>query len=188
MADQPQRTLVEKWYVGLLPRKWEEAQALLASKLKGLERVLGVLHQAVEYPPPSAELTIPCSASTAITTTSLTDITGCTYTFTPDVDMRVLVGASFVADCTLFGAAARRLICAVAVNGTAETPMALQSPIALSATVTASAQWVIALSAGTAYTLKLQARTNNVDTTYSVLITHTRMTVVKIPNTWRPGA
>lgn len=185
MAAQSQRRLVERWFAGLAPNAREKAQPWLLSQLKSLERVLGVLHQAVEYPPPSVELAVTCSADTAITTTTDTAITGCTYTFTPDVDMRVIIDALFDVSCTLFGASTHVFTGRLYVNGSLQTTMLPTTTYALSARTPVSGPWVIACSAGTQYTFELQARTNNALTTFSVRTPHTRFTVRKVPNTFR---
>lgn len=185
MAAQSQRRLVERWFSGLVPDKWDGARPWLLSQLKSLERVLGVLHQAVEYPPPSVELAIACSADTAITTTTDTAITGCTYTFTPDVDMRVIVDAFFDVSCSLFGASTHVFTGRLYVNGVVQTAMLPTTTYALSARTPVSGPWVIACQSGTQYTLELQARTNNALTQFNVRTPHTRMTVRKMPNTFR---
>lgn len=185
MAAQSQRRLVERWFSGLTPKAWEAAQPWIATQLKSLERVLGVLHQAVEYPPPSVELAIACSANTAITTTTDTAITGCTYTFTPDVDMRVIIDAFFDVQCSLFGAATHIFTGRLYVNGTVQTTMLPMTTYALDARTPVSGPWVIACASGTQYTFELQARTNNVLTQFSVRTPHTRFTVRKVPNTFR---
>jgi len=184
MAQQP-RQLVNRWRWGVISDGWDRARVEVASSLRELSRVLGILHSAVEYPPSQWVDRMQCTADTNITVTSATDITGASATLVPDVDMRLMVQASFDAQCTLFGAATHAFIAWVDVNGVQQTPLCVSGFSALNDRRNITRGWVLSLKSGTSYTIKLRAQTSNVGSNYVVYASQTDMIWEKSPNTYQ---
>lgn len=176
------RTLVDRWKADLtLPEAWQDARERLIGKLKDLQRVLGILHGAVEYPTAQWNARVACSVNTSLTSTSAVDITGATYTFTPDVDMRLFVTVTFDAQCTLFGSIGHALFGWLVVNGVQQSPLCVSGFSALNDRRSIVRAWSISLKSGTAYTVKLQGATSNVGSNYIVYASQTDMILQTAP-------
>lgn len=186
MAAQPQRTLVDRWYFGILPATWERAGQQLQSRLDNLARVLGILHRAVEHPAPTlAANLVTMSANLSVTSTTATALTGATVTYTPDVDMVVQVAASFDCECNLFGSITHVFVGSLQVNGVMQTGAAACSAAALGHRQMPAQRWHVALAAGTPYAIALYGATTNVATTF-LLRTNTRFSIARFPELFTP--
>lgn len=180
------RYLIDRWRPTLeLPADWTVARQEMRRVLGALQRVLDVLHPAVEHPPARVETIVAATANTTINAVALADITGTTYTFTPEVTGTVLASAAFDVQCALFGAVNQPFSGALVVNGVAETAQAMYAPTAVNLRITIGQTWSVPVTAGTAYTIKLQGATANVGTTYTVAQTHTTLTLLFIPAAWK---
>jgi hypothetical protein len=183
------RTLVDRFHSHVLSSKWDDALLRQLSHLfKDLERILGVLHPKIEYPTASLSDRVACTVSTAINSTTFADITGATVTLTTDVDSKFLVTAHFDTTCTALAVFGDLFSGGLAVNGTLETPRGAWTPGLANSRNVICQTFVVAATAGTAYTLKLQARTTNAATTFSVATPHTGFSVLTVPEPYRmPG-
>lgn len=177
------RTFIDHWRFGTLPQAWDHAQRWLSDRLSNLERVLGVLHGAVEYPTVDVATRVRATANTAITATSFTAITGASLTVIPDVSGSYVALATFQVTCTLFAAITHYFRGGLFVNGAELSPAARApgSATAASFAFTVSQQWVVPAVAGTSYTLDLRALTDNVGTTYSANATDTGFVLFFVP-------
>jgi len=184
MAQQP-RQLVNRWRWGLLSDPWEKARVEIANSLRELSRILGVLHSAIEYPSSQWTDRVACTADTNITSTSQADITGATATYTPDVDMRLMVQATFDAQCTVFGSANHALLATLSVNGVQQSPLCVSAFASAQDRRCITRSWVLTLKSGTSYTIKLRAATSNVASNYIVYASQTDMIWEKSPNTYQ---
>jgi hypothetical protein len=162
------RQLFQKWWPG--------------AGLTVLAQDLGIIQQAVEHPAPTAGARVACSTTTAITTTSDVDITGATTTFTPNVDMSIMVWANFLVDCSVFGSGVDAFSGALVVNGTAQDGRVVTTTRAVDDARSISGSWIVALKSGTAYTVKLVAKTSNAGTNFNVLSVNTWFTYASFPN------
>lgn len=192
------RQLVEVWRAGSMPSRavtndqlTEERFRYLQDRLTDLERILGVVHGAVEYPGPTLGIRVSelsSGADTAITATTMTDIGGCTVNVTPDTDGALLVRAIFHVKCTLFGGIAQVFSGGLKVNGTLQEQLAITSASALNDQRTVSQEYIVQVSAGTSYTLKLTGQTANIATTYDAIRVHTGFIYTTFPNLYEvPG-
>lgn len=183
------RTLVDRFHSHILSPRWEEAQRQLSHLFRDLERILGILHPKIEYPTATLSDRVACTVNTAINSTTFADITGATITITPDVKSKLLVTAHFDTTCTALGGAFGDLFSgALAVNGTLESPRAAWTPHVANERDVVSQTFVVAVEPGVAYVLKLQARTTNAATTFSVAATQTGFSVLLVPDPYQmPG-
>ena len=180
-----QRTLVDRWYMGILPALWERAVDVLQDRLRNLERVLDVLHRAVEHPAPTlADAIVAMTSNQTISSTTPAALTGATVTYTPDVDMIVHVTAFYDCECNLFGSITHVFVGYLYLNGVAQSSAAVCSPAALNHRQMPGQTWIIALAAGTAYTLALYGQTTNVATTF-LLRGGTRFSIGRFPKLFR---
>lgn len=180
-------SIIDRWRLGTIPKLWDQAGKFLTDRLGNLERILNVLHGAIEYPQPSLDPLAQCLVTTAVTTVAAVDINGATVTFTPTVDMAAEVTIVFDVQCTLFGAAGT-FNGTLVVNGTPRVAMAIWRPPAVNGEDMATQIFAVTgLKSGTSYTFKLQGATTNVGTQFSVMATHTRMTIKRFPNGYRPS-
>lgn len=187
MANQP-RQLVNRWRWGIMSDAWEKARVEVASSLRELSRVLGILHSAVEHPSPELQDRVapPISGSnTSITSTSATNITGASVTYTPVVDGRLLVVASWCIQCTLFGAINQYFRGGLSVNGTQQDQLGITSCSAVNERRTVTQSFVVSVTSGTSYTLQLTGMTDNVATTYDVIRLHSGFTWTVVPNLYK---
>jgi hypothetical protein len=189
------RTLVDRWYFGNpSPREgWERSREYLWRVFRNLERVLNVLHGAVEYPAaPLAGIAFePTSGTdTTINSTTPTAIAGASFTLTPEVDMSLLVTGSFSIQCNLFGAVNQYFEGYLSVNGAVLTSdqFANCSCSALNDRRQASQSWILPVVSGTQYTVELAAKTTNVATTFLALRGNTTISWLQLPNAYQvPG-
>lgn len=180
-------SLIDRWRLGTIPETWYRAKSFLVDRLGNLERILSVLHGAVEHPRPSVDARVACTAVTACTTLAAVDITGATTTFTPAVDMTALVTFMFDVQCTLFGGAGQFFVGYLVVNGTAQAQQAVWSGSAVNNRTMLTQQVPLTLKSGTSYTIKLQGAVTNVLTNFNVNNIHTGFVVVRFPNTYKPS-
>lgn len=182
------RRLVDRWMVGQQPAFGARSESSIApwllSSLRNLERVLGVLHPAIEYPTVSTQ-SAECSTTTSITATSSTDITGATITFTPDVDSVLAITAVFAVESSALGAVGQGFVGEIIVNGTPLAGQALWKPAAASTSVTLSTTLPVTVDSGTEYIVKLAAKTTNVAATFSVLRFATVLNLLLVPNPYK---
>lgn len=180
MSAQPQRSLVDRWYFGILPAAWDGARSMLQRRLENLARIVSVLHSAVEHPGPTVD---DVAVSTIIFVTSTTDaaLTGAGTTFTPEVNMRAVVTAHAPMKCTAFGAITHIAIISLYVNGVAQAGTAQGTFAQVNEISTGSQSWVVTMAAGTEYTLQLYGKTQNAATQY-VVGAATRMLVMRFPD------
>lgn len=180
------QSLIDRWKLGTIPKLWDDAQGFITDRLGNLERILNILHGAIEYPRPSVDASINAAGNTNVTATAAVDI-GVSSTFVPIVDMTVLIQAVFDVQCSLFGAANQYFIGSLVMNSVTQPKAAVWGCNALSNRTTAHQFWTIALKSGTSYSLKLQAATTNVATTFQINSLHTSMAIQRYPNTYRPS-
>jgi hypothetical protein len=162
------RQLFQKWWPG--------------AGLTVLAQDLGIIQQAVEHPAPTAGARVACSTNTSIATTSDVDITGATTTFTPNVDMSIMVWATFEPVCSVFGAVTHAFSGALVVNGTAQDGRIETTVRSVDDARSLSGSWIVELKSGTAYTVKLVAKTSNAGTNFNVLSVNTWFTYASFPN------
>lgn len=180
-------TLVDRWRLGTIPGIWEIARGYLVERLGDLERILAILHGAVEHPQPSLDQRVNCTLATTINSTTAADITGATVTIIPTVDMTIEVVGVFDVFCSLYGAAGI-FIGTLVVNGSALGQQAIWRGSAVSERLPVMQLWApTTLKSGTAYTIKMQAATTDTGTTFSVNPTHTGFTIKRFPNGYRPS-
>lgn len=184
------RTLTERWRAGTPPvvsdREPSAIVGYLREKLGNLERILGILHGEAEYMRVEIPVRVDASATTAITATTNTDITGATVTFTPDVDSRALVTAQFMYGCSAFASVGHFFVGSLHVNGVEQAGTVQGSATAASFRNTLTGTWVVPLTAGTEYTIKLRAKTGDVATTYNAIASGTTcFTYLLVPNLYR---
>lgn len=185
MAAQLQRRLVERWFVGTIPETLEQAVSFLASKLKSLERILSVLHQGVEHPGTTIATRVAASGNTTINSGTAIDITGATVTYTPMVDGTILVLATFLVECATFSAVTDRINGLLVVNAVSSTYGVADTYTAVGERKTISQEFVVPVSAGTQYTLKLTARQAAGTSTYTVISAATGFIWLMIPNLFK---
>lgn len=178
--------LIDRWRLGTIPEAWDKAKAFLTDRLGNLERILSVLHGAVEHPRPSVDSRVSCTAVTAITSTTATDITGASVTIVPVVDMTAFIVASFDVQCSLFGAAGQFFVGTLVVNGSTQAQQTIWSGSSLNNRTMLTQLWTISMKSGTSYVLKLQAATTNVATNFNVNNIHTSFVVTRYPNVYKP--
>ena len=179
--------MIDRWRLGTIPKLWDDARSYLTDRLANLERILSVLHGAVEHPRPSVDARISCSLVTACTTLAAVDIAGATTTFTPAVDMTALVTFMFDVQCSLFGGAGQFFVGTLVVNGTAQAPQVVWSGNAINNRTMLTQQVPLTLKSGTSYSIKLQGAVTNVLTTFNVNNIHTGFVVSRFPNTYKPS-
>jgi hypothetical protein len=185
MADQI-KEYAQRWRFGA-PFRLSEKQTLnhVVDRLVNLERILEILHPLIEYPRGSVEARITATPATAITTTTATDINGAAITITPEADCSVVVSATFVIACTLFGALSHVFAGALEVDGVAEISLAVSSASGVGDRRSVRQEWVLTgLKAGTSYTLNLAGYTSNVATQFSVEATHTGFVAATFPDVY----
>lgn len=171
MSNVTVRELAGRWFVG--------------QGLKVLERVLGIVHSAVEYPAPTVGSRVACTSTTAITTTTDADITGATITIVPEVDMSIMVWANFEIACSLFGSVTHAFSGALIVNGTALDGRTESTVRSVDDARSICGSWIVPMVSGTSYTVKLQAKTSNVGTTFNVFSVNSWFTYLNVPNLFK---
>lgn len=153
--------------------------------LDSLARTLGIIHSAVEHPAPTVGSRVACSTTTLVDTTSDEDITGATITIIPEVDMSIMVWATFEVSCSTFGSALHAFTGALVVNGTAQDGRVETTVRSTDDARSISGSWIVPLNSGTSYTVKLQAKTSNAGTQFNVLQVNTWFTYLQVPNLFR---
>jgi hypothetical protein len=180
------RYLIDRWRPSLsFPPDWTLARREVGRIFGALQRVLDVLHPAVEHPPVRVEATVASTGATVINATSPADATGLAYTFTPEVTGTVLVTGIFDVQCTTFGAVNQPFAGTLEVNGTPQAAQAILSPTAVNLRTMAVQSWTVPVTASTAYTFKLRGATANVASIYNLAQTHSTMTLVFLPAAWK---
>lgn len=107
---------------------------------------------------PWIEARIASSADVSITSTTVVDITGATITFTPLIDCLLLVTFVFDVGLTTFVAASDVFIGSIWSNGVAFGGTVLAQAPAAGIRYTLSQVATLALTGGTAYTIKLRGQ------------------------------
>jgi hypothetical protein len=170
-----------------LPAAVDGLSQRAVAALRSLESILGRLHGRVEYPAPSLGDRVACTSDTTINSTTATDIIGATVTFTPEVSGKVEISASCCTFVSGFGAATDRIIIYLAVNGVTNAVNARDGNFSAAGQRCTTAQsWVVAVTAGTAYTIKLRAGlTVGATSTYLVVATASGFTWKLFPAAYR---
>lgn len=182
----PVRQLVNRWRFGAnLPEKWDDARRELDRKLKDLERTLGVLHGAVEYASVQTPTRTAASANTTINSTTYTDITGASTTYTPDFDGTLWVQVTFYVSCATFGAITDLFNGTLTVNGGTSGVGISSGFSAANDTRVINRVFQTAVSSGSSYTFKLQAKQGAGTSTYTVLPTLTQFEFLTVPNLYK---
>lgn len=182
----PVRQLVNRWRFGaLLPEKWEDARRTLNQKLKELERVINVLHGAIEYTSIQTPTRTAASGNTTINSTTYADITGASSTYTPDFDGTLWLQVTFYVTCATFGAIGDLFNGTVAVNGSASGIGISTGFSAAGDTRVINRVFQTSVTSGASYTLKLQAKQGAGTSTYTVLPTLTQFEFLTVPNLYK---
>ena len=150
-----------------------------------LSRIVNILVSAAEHPAPTIGSRVACTTTTAITATTDADITGATVTVTPEVDGCLLVWATFEPVCSLLGSVTDAFSGALVVNGTAQAGRVETTARSADDARCITGSWIVPVSSGTSYTVKLQAKTSNVGTTFNVLQVNTWFTYLQVPSLFR---
>ena len=176
------RTLVNRWFLGAPPGgvASKDFRSWVVSRLKDLERVLQILHPAVEYPDSETSHII-TTANTNITAVTPTTITALTLSFTPTVNTQLVIHGVFVVTCTALSAVGDTFSGTVEVNSVAQSPV-LWGPSAAGTHTTATGVWVVPLSSMTTYTVSMTGTTSNTLTTFRSIKDASSLTLLTVPN------
>jgi len=160
MASQPTQ-LVNRWHFnGNLPEDWGQARKTLEMRLRELDRVLNVLHGAVEYPTVSYPTRLIYTADTTISSTSYTDLStpiGAT-SLAITANSSICINFAFYVQCTTFGAAADTFTGTLTVNGTPFGTPVVTGFSALNDTRSVARIVQSNVSSGTTITIGLQGK------------------------------
>jgi hypothetical protein len=114
------------------------------------------------------------ATASLVATTTPTDITGCTVTFTPDVQERVIVTGVFDVDISVASTAAA--VGNLVVDGVTQTESAIFRQNTAAGRATVTQKWIVALTAAS-HTLKLQGSKSAALGTIQFNLDHTKMVV-----------
>lgn len=179
------RTLINRWISGTVPEVWVDAQKYLKDALRRLEGVLRVIHAAAEHPGVTAGARVAASGNTTINSGVNTDITGATVNITPSVDGNILVMSNALVECATFSASTDRLNLLLVVNGVTQSYGAAVTFSAVADRKTETTAWMVPVSAGTTYTVKLQGVRAAGLSTFTVIAASTGFLWFNIPNLYK---
>ena len=186
MSAMPTKTLTSRWWLGRPPDGGvgeSKGFTWLMGRMRDLQRVIQILHPAVEYPDSEVQ-TVVASSATTINSTSPTNISSLSLSFTPTVDTQLLIYGVFVLKCTALSAVGDTFTGSVNVNSVAQSPV-IWGPSSSTTHSTITGVWVVPMMSSVTYTVDMTGKTSNVLTTFSSLKDSSSLTLLTAPNPYQ---